>query len=62
MLTAALTWCHAQEYKTVFLWTVDGLPASRAMYDRAGFRVVARVEDARYSVPLTSLKMELALR
>jgi GNAT superfamily N-acetyltransferase len=61
MLNAALTWCQAHEYKTVFLWTVDGLPASRAMYDRAGFRIVARVEDARYSVPLTSLKMELSL-
>jgi GNAT superfamily N-acetyltransferase len=61
MLTAALTWCRAQRYKTVFLWTVDGLPASRAMYDHAGFRIVARVEDARYSVPLTSLKMELSL-
>jgi GNAT superfamily N-acetyltransferase len=61
MLSAALTWCRAQEYKTVFLWTVDGLPASRAMYDGAGFRIVARVEDSRYSVPLTSLKMELSL-
>jgi GNAT superfamily N-acetyltransferase len=61
MLTTALTWCRAHQYKTVFLWTVDGLPASGAMYARAGFRVVARVEDARYSVPLTSLKMELSL-
>jgi hypothetical protein len=45
----------------VFLWTVDGLPASRAMYDRAGFRVVERVDDARYTVPLPSVRMELAL-
>jgi GNAT superfamily N-acetyltransferase len=61
MLAAALRWCRAQQYKTVFLWTVDGLPASRAMYERAGFCIVARMEDARYSVPLTSLKMELSL-
>jgi hypothetical protein len=31
------------------------------MYDRAGFRVVERVDDARYTVPLTGVRMELAL-
>jgi hypothetical protein len=39
----------------------QGLPTSRAMYERAGFRVVERVEDARYSVPRTSIRMELTL-
>jgi hypothetical protein len=33
-----------------------------ALYERAGFRVVERVDDDRYSLPLTSLKMELELR
>jgi GNAT superfamily N-acetyltransferase len=61
MLSAALDWCREREVETVFLWTVDGLPASRALYERAGFRVVQRVDDARYSIPLTSLKMELTL-
>jgi GNAT superfamily N-acetyltransferase len=61
MLTEGLAWCRARGYRTVFLWTVEGLPASRAMYDAAGFRVVHRVEDARYSMPLTSLRMELTL-
>lgn len=62
MLAAALAWCRERQYQTVFLWTVDGLPASRTMYERAGFRVTARARDTRYSVPLTSLKMELSLR
>ena len=61
MLDAALSWCRDQGVATLFLWTVEGLPVSRAMYERAGFRVVERVEDARYSVPLTSIRMELAL-
>jgi GNAT superfamily N-acetyltransferase len=61
MLDTALAWCRARGIRTVFLWTVDGLPASRALYERAGFRVVERVDDARYSVPLTNLKMVLEL-
>lgn len=61
MLDAALDWCRQRGIVSLFLWTVEGLPASRTMYERAGFRVVERVEDARYSVPLTSIRMELSL-
>jgi GNAT superfamily N-acetyltransferase len=61
LLHAALDWCRARDAETVFLWTVEGLPASRAMYERAGFRVVERVEDARYTVPRISIRMELPL-
>ena len=61
LLDAALAWCRERGAETVFLWTVEGLPASRAMYERAGFRVVERVEDARYTVPRISIRMELPL-
>ena len=61
MLDAALEWCRQRGIASIFLWTVEGLPVSRAMYERAGFRVVERVDDARYSVALTSIRMELSL-
>lgn len=61
MLDAAFDWCRNRGIVTLFLWTAEGLPASRTMYERAGFRVVERVHDARHSVPLTSLRMELSL-
>jgi N-acetylglutamate synthase-like GNAT family acetyltransferase len=61
LLDAALAWCREHDVETVFLWTVEGLPASRTMYERAGFHVVERVEDARYSLPLVSLRLELVL-
>jgi GNAT superfamily N-acetyltransferase len=62
LLDAALAWCRDRGVDTCFLWTVEGLPASRAMYERTGFRVVERVEDARYTVPRVSIRMELPLR
>jgi GNAT superfamily N-acetyltransferase len=61
LLDAALAWCRERGVETVFLWTVEGLPASRAMYERAGFRVVERIEDARYTVPRISIRMALPL-
>lgn len=61
MLSAAIEWCRSSGFASVFLWTVDRLPASRALYESAGFRVVERVRDARYSAPLDCLKMELRL-
>jgi GNAT superfamily N-acetyltransferase len=61
LLQAALDWCRERGVEVCFLWTVEGLPTSRAMYERAGFRVIERVEDARYSVPRTSIRMELPL-
>ena len=61
LLDAALAWCRSRGVETVFLWTVEGLPASRNMYERAGFRVVERIGDARYTVPRVSIRMELML-
>ena len=61
LLQAALAWCRERRVATCFLWTVEGLPASRTMYERAGFHVVERVDDARYTVPRTSVRMELSL-
>lgn len=43
----------------ISLWTVEGLPASRALYDALGFQVVERFRDDRYSAELEVLRMEL---
>ena len=61
LLRAALDWCRERGVGICFLWTVEGLPTSRAMYERAGFRVVERIDDARHTVPRTSVRMELSL-
>jgi GNAT superfamily N-acetyltransferase len=58
LLTAALGWCREHGFSRIFLWTVDNLPLSRQLYEKAGFRVTRRCTDDRYSVPLESLKME----
>jgi GNAT superfamily N-acetyltransferase len=61
LLGQALEFCRKRGLATVFLWTVDGLPQSRHLYEKAGFRVVERVPDARYTVPRDNLRLELVL-
>jgi GNAT superfamily N-acetyltransferase len=61
LLSAALDWCRTRGVRKVFLWTVDGLPQSRGLYEKAGFRVSQRVPDERYTVLRENLKMELTL-
>lgn len=61
LLAQALAWCREQRIPRVFLWTVDGLPASRRLYEKAGFRVTERVPDDRYTVIRDNLRLELAL-
>ncbi|KHK03244.1 GNAT family N-acetyltransferase [Desulfovibrio sp. TomC] len=61
LLAEALAWCREQGLAKVFLWTVDGLPASRRLYEKAGFRVTERVPDDRYTVLRDNLRLELEL-
>ena len=40
LLRRALAHCAGAGFGKVYLWTVEGLPESRALYLRAGFRIV----------------------
>jgi len=61
LLERALAFCRQAGYPRVYLWTVEGLPRSFALYQRAGFQTVERIADERYSVPRMNLRMELTL-
>jgi GNAT superfamily N-acetyltransferase len=61
LLGRALEFCRTQGFPRVFLWTVEGLPASRHLYEKVGFRVVERFVDSRYTMEHTLLRMERPL-
>lgn len=61
LLASALGWCRERGFLKVFLWTVDNLPQSRGLYEKAGFRVTERCIDDRYTVSRENLRMELTL-
>jgi GNAT superfamily N-acetyltransferase len=61
LLEQALRFCCDAGFASVYLWTVEGLPQSWGMYERAGFRVTERHPDTQYTVPLTHVRMEMNL-
>jgi GNAT superfamily N-acetyltransferase len=61
LLSTALAWCRERRFSKIFLWTVDDLPQSRGLYEKAGFKVTERCPDDRYTVHRDNLKMELTL-
>lgn len=61
LLRRALEFCRRAGFSRVFLWTTEGLPQSLGLYERAGFRIVERMADDRYSVPRVNLRLEMAL-
>lgn len=40
LLGAAMSFCRALSYGTVYLWTFDGLHAARHLYEKQGFSLV----------------------
>ncbi|UJX41395.1 GNAT family N-acetyltransferase [Desulfovibrio sp. JY] len=61
LFTRAMAWWRERGGGRMSLWTVDGLPVSRRMYEKAGFRIVERVSDARNTVLRENIKMVLDL-
>ena len=61
LLGQSLQFCREHGVARVHLWTLEELPQAMRLYERVGFRPVERVSDARYTVPLTSCRMEMLL-
>ncbi len=47
LMEAFLEYCRSKGYETIFLWTVDKLPAARSMYERFGFILAEQKPEAR---------------
>lgn len=62
LIEEGLAFARDTGHDRIFLWTVEGLPASRRLYDQAGFTVAEELRDDRYSAEQTVLRMELWFR
>lgn len=61
LVTACIRFARAAGYRKLVLWTQSELAAARALYVRAGFRLVRRERHRRFGKPLTGEYWELAL-
>lgn len=40
LIRQAIEFCQEKEYPTIYLWTFEGLPAARKLYEEAGFKLI----------------------
>ena len=58
LLATAMDHCRACGFPLVFLTTFRGLDTARALYERAGFRLVQESEDTTWGEPKTEQRFE----
>lgn len=58
----AVDFCRECGYATVFLWTVDALPAAARLYREAGFRLAEEKRSAVWGGVVNEQRYELTLR
>lgn len=59
LLDEALAFCRAEGFRSVFLWTVEGLDAAAHLYRSAGFRVTQEETHVRWGATVTEQRYEL---
>ena len=57
----ALAFCRDSRYESVFLWTVEGLPESAALYCSAGFAETERVTHELWGREVTEIRFGVDL-
>lgn len=62
LVEAAVQHCREARFRSVFLWTVEGLERAVAIYAGLGFKVVERRCSEGWGGPVTELRYELTLR
>jgi len=61
LIETAIAFCRDAGYASVFLWTVQGLPAAAHLYAAAGFTRTDVLPPSDWGVPVVEERYELAL-
>ncbi|MEP7234310.1 MAG: GNAT family N-acetyltransferase [Ignavibacteriota bacterium] len=63
LIEALLEYCRAKKFDEIFLWTVNKLPAAKAIYERYGFeRTQTKAEQVLWGQPLLEERWDLSLK
>jgi len=62
LISEAIDFCRACNYRAVFLWTVDALSAAAHLYRKAGFRLTEEKINAVWGSVVNEQRYELVLR
>ena len=59
LLQAALAFCRAREFRSVYLWTFAGLDPARRLYEAQGFRLAEEAPAATWGKTVTEQRFVL---
>lgn len=61
LMKQAMAFCDVRGYRKVYLWTFDGLPAARHLYEKHGFRLVQQQAGRQWGTEVLEQRFERSL-
>ncbi|MBI1847710.1 MAG: GNAT family N-acetyltransferase [Candidatus Rokubacteria bacterium] len=61
LINAALDLCRSRRYRSVYLWTFEGLDAARHLYEKSGFRLIEQRQGAGWGTEVNEQRFQLSL-
>ncbi|MEK7437421.1 MAG: GNAT family N-acetyltransferase [Pseudomonadota bacterium] len=61
LISTALDFCRAREYKKIYLWTFEGLAAARHLYEKYGFRLTRQQRGGHWGAEVNEQRFEYHL-
>ncbi len=61
LISTALDFCRVRKYRTVYLWTFEGLNAARHLYEKHGFRMTRQQRGNQWGSEVNEQRFECHL-
>ena len=61
LIDTALAFCRSKGYKTIYLWTFEGLNPARHLYEKAGFRLAEEHRGTQWGTEVKEQRFECCL-
>ncbi len=58
LLSSAMEFCQAKDYRRVYLWTFEGLRVARHLYEKFGFRLALQRRGTQWGTEVTEQLFE----
>ncbi len=59
LINKAINFCRSKGYKTIYLWTFEGLNAARHLYEDVGFKLVKQQSGVQWGTTVNEQYFEL---
>ncbi|GBC61255.1 N-acetyltransferase [Desulfonema ishimotonii] len=61
LINTAISFCRTKGYSRIYLWTFEGLPAARHLYEKEGFKLVEEHKGTQWGTEVNEQRFECSL-